>query len=657
MNGNDDVPSTAVRRRPGPFGAALTLALGAATACSSLPTPEFEPFDPNLLPRAEDHPDAPAVVVVDRGAVDFPMDETGARVARLSRRLRIRKLRPIPGPTDRVVLPVDPGSGLYGLAARVTRPDAEESFVLAGSAFAETRLADGRAGRELRLPDLSPGDVVEVIYDQYFEDPRLVPPWRFQHGVPTRRSEFVVTVPPGMSVDFRHSDDGRFRVRPPDRYETPEGTRFSWTQTDLPALWPERGAPTDAHRSPTTWLLVQEGQPGFRTWDDVFVWLEQRAAWREEVPQPWQVRARALAEDREPTETAVALTAVVAREFDVTEDAPLWRADVRDAASVPSGPSGRSRLNLFLVGLMRAAGLKARPALFARRDRLELPPDAPVLYGVDGVLAAVQPDPAGDWMLFDAAARSIVAGVPPAFVQGSRVILEGEVARGLRVPPSAPEASRTELRYALNIDRKGRVRGRLEGVSTGVEAGALRRLLDSTAPERWTDAFARALAERGAPVRVDVLEIDNRARLDEPLRFRGRVAARTLFDTEGPETFFAAAQLVGGGLEPPRTTRRTPQMLPAPRVLDVRVRLGTSDAYEPGLLPPSSEIRGPSGKVSFHFETDSFGRIVLHRIHRSESIEIAPEVWPRHRRFVDEVRAMDDATVSLVRTVPVAGPP
>lgn len=618
-------------------------------ACATLPTTDFEPFDANLLPTAADHPDAPAVIVVDRGEVSFPKDEAGVRLARLSRRLRIRKLRDLPGPTDALTLPVDPGSGLYGLRARISDLEAGRQFDYSERDFELRKLEEGRTARVLPLPDLAPGDVVEVVYDQYFDDPRLLPPWRFQNSVPTVRSEYSVVLTDDVPADFRFSEDGRFVVRPPERFETPEGVRFSWIHTGMPALWDEASAPRAGYRAPSVWILY--GPPETRTWDGVAAWLKERVDLQAPPPDPWRIRVQDLTAEGDPADKALRVAELVVAEFKAAEpQVPLWRAAWLKPARAAEAPTqSAASLNLWLVRLLRAAGLKAHPALYSDRSHLSLAPDAPTLYGVDGLVAAVELE--GGWMFLDGAEGALTPGVPPPGLQGNRVVvLEPEGTRFVQVPVASPEQSRMELRYEVSADALGRIRGTVEGTATGAEAGRIRALLRRTDPSGWVEAVMPQLRARGAPIPIDGLEVRNLTAFTEPLRFRGIVTDQPLWTPDAFEVFFPSGALIGANLEPPAQVRRSDLILPCPHVADVRVRLRTGDAWSVGLLPESGTLGGSGVEADYRFEQDDRGRLVLHRVWRSSELRIPAEAWPRHLEFLRQVRALEDATVSVMPT-------
>ena len=211
---------------------------------SSLPQPEFERFDVRVTATAEDHPDVPAVVLLDRGTLHMTVDAKRILpIGRLRHYHRVKVLRESGLGRKVVVVPYNEGEAIYGLQARAVTPEGEVWYADPGE-VKDLEAPDGRRAKSIEVPKLEPGWVVEHTYDRYLQDLRFVEPWVFQADIPTVRSEFAVVAPPGFLVDVRFSRNGEFVNEPPERFDTPEGTRFFWSAKNVPARFDEPNMPS-----------------------------------------------------------------------------------------------------------------------------------------------------------------------------------------------------------------------------------------------------------------------------------------------------------------------------------------------------------------------------------------------------------------------------
>lgn len=627
---------------------------------SSLPRPEFERFDVRVTPTAAEHPDVPAVVLLNRGTLNMTVDAKNALpIGRLRHLHRVKVLRETGLGRGKVVVPFTAGEAIYGLTARSISPEGEIWYADPDDERL-IKLADGRQAKSLTVPKVAPGWVVEHTYDRYIRDVRFVEPWVFQTDVPTLRSEFAVVAPTGFAVDVRYSRDGAFVDETPERFDTPEGTRFFWSASDQPAIFDEPGMPSRALMAPRAHVVFQSARlrndtfVGFGSWDDVGAWFFDRVPAWSEVGDATVQEAKRVAGDTSEEEKALKIQAAIASGLGWSSKVhvPVYRADLPLPEEVLREKAGnRTSRGLLLTALLRAAGLPAVPALVAHRGEDVIIPDAPTAVNLTGVVAVI--DRPNGSLILDPNQLTVTADVPSPALQGTRmVVLRGDVAEVRKVPISAPEASKSELRYTLELDTRGSIFGRLEGRLTGAEAGELRTALVEAAPVDYASVVNAFLAARGAGLGVDSVRIADREALRRPLTIEGTIAPTQVVEGEATEAFVRVGRFIGGPDTPMREVRRAPLMLGVPRTVDLFVRLTLPEDHETGALAPPVSEAWSGGQVDLSMRAETRRRFGFSRIETRTALDVPTKRYPEYRRFREGVRVAEDQVFSIKRPPP-----
>ncbi len=655
------VPKRAARANPKRVIRPALPFLLAATGCATgLVGPSFERFDLTKTPTANDYPDVPAVVLLDRGEMLFTADpERLTPVARLRRYHRVKILRDTGTELRKVYIPYDPGSLVTDVIARAYLPDGDTESI-AGEVV-DIEHSSGRPAKAFIFDPLPPGTVIEYAYDHYFKDLRFLPPWRFRNRLPTVRSEIALIVPPAYQIDYRFLDVGERIERPPERFEVDDGTRLFWSMTRQPAIFKEPYMPTDDFVSPQlrlNWVSAEiSGKrfDGFASWESVREWFAERAgAWWSLSPKQ-AGEARRIAGDTSAEEQALKLLAVVARDLGWDDGAalPVRLAKARTASiSLDLRKGNLTSRGLLLVALMRAAGLDAYPAVASFRDRGRLFPDVPDGWALDAVVA-VMPQASGP-LILDPTQLTVNAAVPSPRLQGSRLVMfRDDTAELIQVPLSAATDSRTRIRYDLTVDPDGTAVGTLSAKLTGAEAGLLRRILLTNEAATYPDIVTSFLGARGAALGVQSTNIADLAALRRPLTLTGSVRVPGVMSSDGG----TLATLPLGkiiGLQGPRLAeiRRLPVELGPPHVVEIRATVTFPEDHEPTELPPTLETEWDRGATSIIVRRETDRRIGIKRTdeHRTPSIPVREyRELLRHRK---RIRATEDSEVLIQRPPP-----
>lgn len=630
-------------------------------ACgSSLPPPEFERFDMRTTPKAEAYPDAPAVVLLDRGRLRLTVDpRTGNPIARLRRLRRVKILRETGLEFARAVAPYEPMSAIRGLRARGILPSGDE-VVADPENIADSPYAGEVRAKTLFVPEVGVGSVVETTYDQYFEDPRFLSPWAFAGPLPTARSELTVVVPPGFEVDLRFSDDGQFVNRPPERFDTEEGTRFSWSQASLPPIYEEPDMPSARLLAPRAHVIFLGAKirgrafAGFRAWDDVAGWFVSRVPNWAELSAKTLGEAQRVAGDAPNLEKAVKIMEVLARDLpdEPGPTPPLWYAPLFHPDTVLSKRSANpTSRGLLFVSLLRAAGLDAVPGLFVYADEDVILPDLPTVRALSGV-CAVLPRPEGPIVL-DPSQPLVDPRVPAPRLQGTRLVaLMRDGAQVVRVPRSAPEASKSEIRFDLRLDPRGDLYGPLKATLTGAEAGALRARLLEREPEAYAEVVSSFLQTRGVPFDVESVSIADLTALRRPLGISASINKRGFLPAEGVDLPISLGQVIGSLDSPPPEVRRAPLRTGPPRRVELRATVTVPDEYAYEGLPEPQQVEWAGGALSLTARGETRRRLGFVRLETDRGGLVPAERYRAYRRHREAVDVAEDASFLLKRPPP-----
>jgi uncharacterized protein DUF3857 len=646
--------------------AVLLLAALFADACGgSTPRPDFERFDPAVTPTGADYPDVPAVVLLDRGTLQLTVDAvTRNPLAKLTRLHRYKILRDASWiDVKHVVIPYDPGSVVAGLLVRKISPEGRIEEIDEKN-FADGAHESGRRALTVSIPGAVPGTIVEYTYDLYIPDPRFVPPWLFQSSLPTVRSEYAVQAPRGFQVDLRFSRDGAFVDRTPERFDTDGGTRYFWSEANLPARFQEPGMPSPELLSPRAHVIFMGAnvggadRPGFASWEDVGAWFVARVPNWTKLEPATIAEAKRLAGETSTEEKALKLLSIVARDlgWEPGPQLPLWQTRVVHPEIVLKEKRGNATSRgLLLVALLRAVGISAIPALVAYRDHGVLLPDLPTVYELDGVVAVI-PRNQGP-LILDPSQLTVSADVPPPRLQGARIVaLREDGAEVMLVPTSNPSDSRTSLSYDLKLDVRGDLFGTMEARLTGSEAGLLRQQLLEADVGAYADIVSQFIKERGGGIAIESASIADLSELRRPLGVKGTVSVRKAVSGDGTSLALALGKIVGSDDHQVesrlREVRRAPLRAGAPREVEIVATISMPEDYEPEQLLPAFTEKWEGGEVSIKMRSEGTRRIGIVRKGAVRVLEVKPQQYADYRRFRRAVVAAEERSFTIKRPPP-----
>ena len=512
-----------------------------------------------------------------------------------------------------------PLGGARALRARVHKPDGR---------FAE---AERHAGvDDLSLPDLAPGDVVELLTME--RDGAA--PWggtfetRALDGVPTPAlsRRYQVSFPEGFDRSHGLQIIATHGLPPPvrERFLDAEGrprVRLGFALADVAA---EPGEPF----SPAAAETARSGGFAWGVDDELWATLRGTAIERAARGDAWlEEAARAIAGAGEPAERLARVFAFVARRIEPA-DSP------DDAVSVLL--LGQGERTPLLLALLRAAGLDAAPVALQPTTQ----PDPSVPDGNAWRLLGVRVR-IGEREHFALVDGNAVLDRLPRAARASHVLDLSTRPRGARrsvLPDSALDTQELGLQASLSVESGGGA-ARMGGVVviTLPAAGAdgARRALRRATPEQARALVEAALSPSLPGVEVAEVRTPGLEAAGEALRLGATISVPLHAGEDGAVRFeHLFANGVGGALQispGPATYLAVPERRRPLLVLEDAEHLELELALPRGALfveapPHRSDTAGPFSLEQRVEVTD--GRLSWRREIRRQSARVPVQDWP-----------------------------
>jgi len=388
--------------------------------------------------------------------------------------------------------------------------------------------------KELIIPAALPGNVIGYEYHQMRRPFFLQDEWRFQVGLPMRRSRFTLNLPSGWKhvAMWIHYPEQKPLV------DTP--TQVAWEVENVPAIKPEPMMPD--WRSVAGRMGVTFHPPSGATsalgptnWDQIGVWLAQLASGSLQSTPDIQQKVK-----------------------EVTANATTWREKVQALSSYvqsriryvdieigiggfqphPAGDTYRHQYGdckdkaTLLSAMLREVGIPSYLAL-AQTERgvivpefasaitfnhviLAIPFPADVPEG--GLSAVVETSKSGKMLIFDPTSEYTPFGYLPFYEQENYILIStpqgGEL---VRLPLAEPTVNRFVRTAKLELHSDGSLSGTVDETSYGWMAAREReRLLSSTSMDR-TKQLEAFLGSFLRDFHLTRASADNVGKLSEPL--------------------------------------------------------------------------------------------------------------------------------------------
>jgi hypothetical protein len=233
----------------------------------------------------------------------------------------------------------------------IRKVELEESAIMRTDHDDDTKLVT------IAFPGVKEGSIVELSYMVRYPD-LYVPSWQFQHSIPTRLSEYIVSVP---VKDLKYNLRGF--LKPTVHEEKYEGKYHRWLLTDIPAFVSEPlMADEDAYISEVNFATR------YYDWDGAYYYLTGSQEFGEIVH-----RYKFLTKTVEDITTGIvdekqkirAISNYIKNRVQFDGNDGIWGSNPNELIDKKKGTS--ADINLLLGSMLEKAGFKVNMVLLSTR--------------------------------------------------------------------------------------------------------------------------------------------------------------------------------------------------------------------------------------------------------------------------------------------------
>lgn len=491
---------------------------------------------------------------------------------------------------------------------------------------------------EVRFPNLTPGDVVELRwriddishrndFADYFGDLEEA-----QGDTPRARFRYVLRAPAARRFHFHTVAQGGAVLRHDERVEGDTQVHV-FAGDDLPALPPEERAPGLTERGAYLHLST------YRDWSEVGAWWWGLV--REQLVADDRLRAtvaeitRGLTDPRARVRAVynwvIAHTRYVALEFGIHGFKPYavpqvcarGFGDCKDKASV-------------IVTMLREAGIEANLVLIRTRDQGRIAPQPASLAVFNHAIAYV---PSLDLFLDGTAEHSGMDELPGGDQGAVALIVDPRNgSRFVTTPVYTPDRNTTRIEAEVALEAEGGAVFRVRESRRGPNADTVRAQLE--APDTRIERVEDDLRERWAGLHVTAVRTGDLSDLDAPARFEYEARVPLLGTRQGANLLLhGAAPLELSRSYASRSARVHDLVLGVPSTLEETRTITLPPGAALVEAPPPARIEGPFGRFEYTV-TPQAGTLVVRRVLVLTRDSVPPSEYPAFRAFC---AAVDDA--------------
>lgn len=314
----------------------------------------------------------------------------------------------------------------------------------------------------IAFPNVKVGSVIEFIYTE--KDPSLyMPSWKFQHSIPTRWSEYSISVP---IIDYVSHLRGPFK---PAKHETKyEGKYQSWLMTDLPPFVAEPLMPDK-----DIYISAIEFAVKHISWSEIYAHLTLSQHFGEIIHKHKFLKdivEEITAGSTEPRQKIKAISNYIKKQIQFNGVFDFYALSPSDLLDKKTGSAGD--INLLFASMMEKAGLKVNMVLLSTRDNGYILEGFPSLSQFDYVICEVTLSD-GE-LLVDATEKHLPYDLLPPRCFNHKGFLIGSGEYGwISVEPVQRE--RITLEADFTLTESGGIKGRLKSYKDGYAAFQARK--------------------------------------------------------------------------------------------------------------------------------------------------------------------------------------
>lgn len=255
------------------------------------------------------------------------------------------------------------------------------------------------------MPDLKPGSVIEFEYTIVSPFFMNIPDWKFQHSIPIVYSNFEFRLNPFYEYVYILKGAEKFdefsTTIPSREYTmgtiTYREVKYNMVMKNIPAFKDEEFITSPFDKIISLSLQMSKvNRPGTRGIEIMTTWSNMNNSFLKEDAFGKYINAAQKAakkilpelnlENKNPQEKVKLITEYVKQNYSWNKKYDKYAG--RELKTLLREKTGNSaELNLFLTGLMKAAGITVKPVILSTRDHGTIPKDYPFFNFINYVIA------------------------------------------------------------------------------------------------------------------------------------------------------------------------------------------------------------------------------------------------------------------------------
>ena len=548
------------------------------------------------------------------------------------------------------------------LRAQVIYPDGQ-IYILKDKDFLEEKVSDKSFYKKILFPALQEGCVLEYEYQTVSKFTGRLKEWQFQENIPTRYSDFKISMPEFFG--FVWAQHGAHRVEELPMEVTYESVNLGilsnrikiynrhFVSQNVPSVKPDAFMTTlSDYITAYNFQLAQYAYPGqgvknyLKDWDgfsrDLYSENFGNFTKKSNYGDAWKdIKDEVMSL---PTDSAKIekIHGFIKNKMDWNDEKNFFpQESLNKAYKQKKGSS--ADINLLLVALLNEAGIKTTPLILGTRSYGRAIESYPIIDDYNYVLAYTERD--GKPVFLDATDPLLPVNMPRMdALNGRGCVLDKKKPYWIDIVAPASSIQRI-VNFELNADRS--ISGNLISVYKGYDALLERHLVGSV--EEMEKATKKHFTELAPDIQIDSITKTNLRELNEPYKTNVYFKLPDAAGSAG-DIFYINPTLFADLKENPfkQKDRSYPVDIPYKQSRQYVVNFKIPPGYEVVDLPKNIKLALPENDASFQYFISNTGNLIQVSVKLNiNRLQYAADNYSPLKNFFDQVAAKENEQVVL----------
>ena len=550
------------------------------------------------------------------------------------------------------------------LKAQIIYPDGH-TYVLKEPDFLSEKISDKSFYKKILFPALQEGCILEYEYEMGSKFTGRMKEWYFQQSIPTRYSDFTVSVP--EFYGFVWARHGAHLVEELPMENTIVSANVSaysnrikinnrhFVSKFVPAVKPDVFITTmNDYITSYNFQLAQYAYPGegvknyLKDWDgfshDLYNENFGNFTRKSNYSDAWKDIKDIVSSLTTDSAKIEAIHSFVKNKMDWNDEKEFFpQESLNKAYKQKKGSS--ADMNLLLVALLNEAGIKTRPVILGTRSYGKAIESYPIIDDYNYVLAYTERD--GKPIFLDATDPLLPVNMPRLdALNGRGCVLDKKKPYWIDIVAPGSTIQRV---VNFELDGERAISGNLLSVYKGYDALIERHLAGNV--EELEKATKKHFTELAPDIQIDSISKTNLRELNEPYKTNVHFKLTDAAGNTG-NVFYINPTLFADYKENPfkQKERNYPVDIPYKQSRQYVLNFKIPPGYEVSDLPKNIKLVLPDNAASFQYVITNTGNIIQASVKLNiNQLQYAAENYSTLKEFFDQVAAKQNEQVVLIK--------